>query len=45
MTIFREHDYVALKIFARDHAETCRDEFRAYETINKANLPIPDIGT
>ncbi len=27
----RDRDYVTLKIFARGHGETCRNEFSTYE--------------
>jgi serine/threonine protein kinase len=32
-----EHDFVTLKIFARDHEETCRNEFQTYQAIDDAN--------
>ncbi|KAK3292975.1 kinase domain-containing protein [Chaetomium fimeti] len=37
----QDHDFVTLKIFARHHGETCRDEFWIYETIGKANPSHP----
>ncbi|KND89186.1 Serine/threonine-protein kinase SRPK [Tolypocladium ophioglossoides CBS 100239] len=37
----QDRDYVALKVFTRDHGETCKDEFRTYETIDKANPSHP----
>ncbi|POR37663.1 Serine/threonine-protein kinase SRPK [Tolypocladium paradoxum] len=37
----QEHDYVALKVFTRHHGETCKAEFRTYETIDKANPSHP----
>ncbi|KAK4122013.1 hypothetical protein N657DRAFT_657506 [Parathielavia appendiculata] len=32
----QKHGFVTLKIFARGHGETCRDEFQTYEAIDKA---------
>ncbi|ROT35114.1 kinase domain-containing protein [Sodiomyces alkalinus F11] len=37
----REQDYVTLKVFAREFGQTCLDEFRTYETIDKANPSHP----
>jgi serine/threonine protein kinase len=37
----RNHDFVTLKIFVRDHGETCRDEYQTYEAIDKANPSHP----
>ncbi|CAI4213687.1 unnamed protein product [Parascedosporium putredinis] len=37
----QEHDYITLKIFARDHGDTCRDEFKTYQIIDKANPAHP----
>ncbi|EAQ85335.1 hypothetical protein CHGG_09349 [Chaetomium globosum CBS 148.51] len=37
----RERDYVTLKIFARGHGETCKNEFRTYEVLRKANPSHP----
>ncbi|EQK99102.1 protein kinase domain-containing protein [Ophiocordyceps sinensis CO18] len=36
-----DDDYVALKVFTRHHGETCKNEFRTYETIDKANPSHP----
>ncbi|KAF1948632.1 kinase domain-containing protein [Byssothecium circinans] len=37
----QEHDYVILKIFTRDHGETCRNEFRTNQAIDRANPSHP----
>ncbi|KAK4237887.1 kinase domain-containing protein [Achaetomium macrosporum] len=34
----QKHSYVALKIYTRDHGETCRNEFQICKAIGKAKL-------